>query len=77
MANNQANTPSDAGEMFGQAMKRRKIDEQKVGDYIVQALKAVHMRLMTDGSEIQTGKINDQENYFSPRFLHWLFGEKE
>mmetsp|Transcript_3914 Transcript_3914/g.2639 ORF Transcript_3914/g.2639 Transcript_3914/m.2639 type:complete len:106 (-) Transcript_3914:1009-1326(-) len=35
------------------------------------------MRFVTDDSEMQTDQANDQKNYFSPRFLHWLFGEKE
>ena len=71
--------------LYGPSWKRRKMDEQLVGDYIVKALDSVHFKIGKCRFKLifcivsDIGQLNDENSadFFAPKFLHWIFGEKE
>lgn len=46
--------------------KKKKLETQRVGDFIVKALESIHFRIG-----------QDSEQWFGPKFTHQIFGEKE
>ena len=55
--------------LYGLEGKRRRVDEQRIGDFIVKGLDSVHFKIVSDQSEVSdetTGK------YFAPKFLYWV-----
>ena len=55
--------------LYGIEAKRRRIDGQRIGDFIVKGLESVHFKIVSEASE-----INDENsgNYFAPKFLYWV-----
>ena len=51
--------------------KRRKLDTQRIGDFIVKGLDAVHFRIVSDVSQI-TEEDSDKSEFFAPKFLYWV-----
>lgn len=45
-----------------------------MGDFIVKALDSVHFKIVSNIDQINDGESAD---FFAPKFLHWIFGEKE
>lgn len=45
-----------------------------VGDYIVKAIDSVHFKIVSDLNQLEDANSAD---FFAPKFLHWIFGEKE
>ena len=61
-----ANSTQQNGTIYyDQNAKRLKLESQKIGDFIVNALDAIHFRFAGD------------EQFFGPKFAHQIFGEKE
>jgi hypothetical protein len=54
-------------------LKRRKLDDQKIGDFIVKALDSFHFKIVTSIGEVNA----DSGSFFAPKFLYWMFGEEE
>jgi hypothetical protein len=43
----------EAGGLYGHEQKRRKLENQKIGDFIVKAKLAVHFRLTSDLNKLE------------------------
>lgn len=62
------------GGLYGLEAKRRKIEQQRIGDFIVKGLEAVHFKIVDNQSEVEDDSLG---NYFAPKFLYWLVGQEE
>ena len=59
-------------DLYGVEAKRRKIEVQRVGDFIVKGLDAIHFKIVSDVSEVDNDETG---SFFAPKFLYWLIGE--
>ena len=55
--------------MYTADTKKRKLETQRIGDFIVKAAEAVHFRI--------TPNLDPAASFFSPKFTHQVFGEQE
>ncbi len=55
--------------IYDSGVKRRKIQSQRIGDFIVDAKKAFHFRLY---SSVNADSIPNDKLYFSPKFMHFV-----
>jgi len=58
---------------YDPALKRRKLEDQKIGDFIVKAIESFHFKIVTSIGEVTA----DSGHFFAPKFLYWMFGEDE
>ena len=70
-ANGNENQQQDQllGGLYGLEAKRRKIDQQRIGDFIVKGLEAVHFKIVDNQAEVEDDSLG---NYFAPKFLYWV-----
>jgi hypothetical protein len=54
--------------MFGPETKRRRLENQKIGDFIVDAKQALHFRLTSDFNSLEDEAHTTK--FFGPEFAH-------
>lgn len=54
--------------VYGVESKRRKIENQKIGDFIVDAKQSIHFRLTSDINNLEDEKATT--SFFGPLFVH-------
>ncbi len=59
--------------LYGVNQKRRKLEDQKIGDFIVKAIDSFHFKIVGNPVDI----CSDSGNFFAPKFLYWMLGEDE
>ena len=68
------NVQSSGNQMlYSVSQKRRKIDDQKIGDFIVKAIDSFHFKIVAHPIDITA----ESGQFFAPKFLYWMFGENE
>ena len=55
--------------LYGIEEKRRKLDTQKIGDFIVNAREAIHFKIVSVPDQINP---DDSGGFFEPKFLYWV-----
>lgn len=50
-----------------------KIEGQKIGDFIVNAIDAIHFKVVSSEQELTA----DSGFFFAPKFVYWMLGEEE
>ena len=55
--------------MYGVNQKRRKVEEQRIGEFISKGLNAIHFKIVTDSSEVED---ETKGQYFAPKYLYWV-----
>ena len=58
----------EAAHIYGVDSKRRKIENQKIGDFIVNAKQSIHFRLSSDINKLEDE--NATSPFFGPVFVH-------
>eukprot|EP00347_Sterkiella_histriomuscorum_P005759 403355378 len=61
--------------IYGNETKRRKLQAQRIGDFIVDARQAINFRLSSDINKLED--LQATTLFFSPQFVHFVFGKDE
>ena len=66
----EANQKAEASKvLYGAEEKRKKLDTQKIGDFIVNARDAIHFKIVSTSEEVNA---DESESFFEPKFLYWV-----
>ena len=67
-------TPAPVNDLlYTPSQKQLKLNDQKIGDFIVKAIDAFHFKIVASALEINT----NTGFFIAPKYLYWLFGEDE
>lgn len=67
VSNYRVTNKADKSLVYNQDLKRRRIENQKIGEFIVDAKQAVHFRLASTFPDEA-----HSEEYFAPLFMHFV-----
>ena len=66
----EANQNGEASKvLYGTEEKRKKLNTQKIGDFIVNARDAIHFKIVSTSEEVSA---DESEAFFEPKFLYWV-----